>query len=91
MTTSPQRTKPMTDPNEGLREGDVIERAYEGRAVKNYSRTGQRYRCLAYPCPNITDWFYLPANSHLCPSCIEQRVATAIRQQLASLGQEKRG
>lgn len=54
------------------REGDVIERAFEGRALKHFSSTGQRYLCLAYPCPNIADWFYLPANSDLCQSCVER-------------------
>lgn len=34
---------------------------------------GQRYHCLAYPCPNTTRLFYRPANSHLCPACIRKQ------------------
>lgn len=51
--------------------GEVIERRHEGRAVKHEGP--QRYHCLARtvlgdPCKNLTLWFYIPRNSHLCGS-----------------------
>lgn len=56
------------------REGDVIECMYEGRAVKWFSKVN--YHCLAYPCPNLTQWFYIPRNSNLCEDCMAKWEAT---------------
>ena len=36
----------------------------------------ERFHCMAYPCPNLTIWFYMPAWSHLCMECMMQREAT---------------
>lgn len=65
-----------------LRKGDVVARMHDGRAVQNHPVT-QRYHCLAYPCPNLTTWFYMPANSHLCEGCMEAEEAgrAALAQQ----------
>jgi hypothetical protein len=57
----------------GPRDGEVVERLFDGRAVRCFSSNGQRHHCLAYPCPNLTVWFYRPAHSDLCMSCIEKR------------------
>lgn len=51
------------------RDGDVAERAHGGLAVRHHPED-QYYHCLAYPCPKLTRWFYLPRNSHLCADCI---------------------
>lgn len=51
------------------RNGDVVQRWFDGRAVRHWPED-QQYHCLAYPCPNLTRWFYIPRNSHLCADCI---------------------
>jgi hypothetical protein len=48
--------------------GKVVERRFEGRAVRHDESP---YYCLATtaegrPCRIRTRWFYLPRNSHLC-------------------------
>lgn len=57
------------------RQGDVVERIFDGRAVRHWPED-ERFRCLAYPCPNTTQWFYMPAWSHLCMECMIDREAT---------------
>lgn len=58
------------------RVGDVLERRYEGRAVRHHERVeGRRYYCQAYPCPNLTVWVYLPRNSNLCDDCMAKAEA----------------
>lgn len=59
--------------------GEVVERRYGGSAVR-HDPESQRYHCLAStvlhePCKNLTRWFYIPSNSHLCLSHIRQRRA----------------
>lgn len=67
-------------PSKQPRIGDVIERRYDGRAVRHQERiAGQRYYCQAYPCPNLTVWVYLPCNSNLCEDCM--KVAEGKRSQ----------
>ncbi len=56
--------------------GQVVERRHHGSAVRHDDETV--YHCLARtvlgdPCKNLTRWFYLPRNSHLCLSHIRQR------------------
>lgn len=65
----------MTETAAKPREGAVVERTFDGRAVRHWPET-DRFYCLAYPCPNTTQWVYLPANSHLCMDCIVEREAT---------------
>ena len=55
--------------------GDVVERRYDGRAVRHGT---ERFHCLAYPCPNLTVWFYMPSNSHLCLEHIREREAAYV-------------
>lgn len=62
--------------------GEVAERRYNGHAVRHDG--DQRYHCLARtvlgePCRNLTRWFYLPRNSHLCLSHIRSREAEPSR------------
>lgn len=57
------------------RRGSIAEDAFDGRAVSHHP-ISERYHCLAYPCPNTTRWFYIPAWSHLCMECMAQREAT---------------
>lgn len=57
------------------RRGEVVERIFDGRAVRHFPE-GERFHCLAYPCPNLTVWFYMPAWSHLCMECMVGREAT---------------
>ena len=56
----------------------AFRRAFRGQAI--FYRDPQRYYCLAYPCPNLTRWFYLPANSNLCRDCIRKREAEVARE-----------
>lgn len=67
----------MTSPTQDVetappRRGDVAERIFGGLAVSHHP-TSERYHCMAYPCPNTTVWFYLPAWSHLCMECMAER------------------
>lgn len=59
--------------------GEVLERRFGGSAVRH---EGQ-YHCLASTdgelCKNITSWFYLPRNSHLCLDHIHPHVAALAR------------
>ena len=64
----------MKTPAARPRNGDVIERMFDGRAVRHWPET-ERFHCLAYPCENTTSWFYMPAWSHLCMDCITKREA----------------
>ena len=53
--------------------GDVLERRFEGRALRHDKGDDTRlYHCLCYPCPNMTDWFYWPRNSDMCLNCIQK-------------------
>lgn len=52
-------------------------RAFRGQAI--FYRDPQRYHCLNYPCPNLTRWFYMPQNSHLCRPCIRLFEAEALK------------
>jgi hypothetical protein len=56
------------------RAGDVVERMFDGRAVRHWPES-ERFYCMAYPCSNTTQWFYLPAWSHLCSTCMDAREA----------------
>jgi hypothetical protein len=84
MTNQP-RTEQTTGGSEGgaVGNGDVIGRMFDGRAVRHWPPT-QRYHCLAYPCLNHSDWFYIPSNSHLCAACMNKREAEISNQASSS-------
>lgn len=70
-------TGPVTDAEMAEtkpRRGTVAQRTFDGRAVSRHPVTEQ-FHCMAYPCPNLTIWFYMPAWSHLCVECMMQREA----------------
>ena len=49
-----------------MKDGEILEYRYEGRAIRHYYSDNRTYNCLAAPCPNLTVWFYCPKHSHLC-------------------------